>query len=656
MGRVTTIGDDSSAVGGLADKLVTYSYDYANQMTRVERGANGGSLDFDTRYAYDGMGRVSEIAHSGAIGSQLAAFNSYAYQYDKAHRIIEQITTRDEAISALSAISAVDTETFTFDDAGQLTDVTATGSDDETYEYDENGNRKEDGVISIGDHNRLDADADWTYTYDREGNLTRRDAQIGSDYTTYEWDNQNRLEKLVSVVGGSTQTIEYRYNAAGQLSSRTTGGQTEHYIYNGSQRVLALDDAGNVLHRYTWGPGVDQLLVDEVFNGTGQVEETLWAANDHLGSVTQLLDDTGTVVEHREYDSFGAIDQVFDETGTEVGSANLRSEVAHTGSFWDDDAALYQKRARWYDAESGRFIGEDPATDGSNWYAYAGNDPVNFIDPTGLAQAGHPLSVLDANIGGPSIDDQLRGAGIPWAVRQSDISFLNTSASISSASSAKNVNLDALSGFAVGTGINAASLAHASLNVSFVPESVPIGSLLSKFSDSSYLHLTDIGDKAIAKGIFPSSSWAIKKDVTELTVPVFKELVVGKNAIEYGTSATRFVSVDPSNVGYSSFETAMVENSLGIQEYSNLERVVPNSVIDVPRMSAAGKNTVADELLNLPKFRPRVGLGSTARGSAVGVYANLAIDSALITTDILFQYQEHQFRLEYVIRPLEEAA
>ena len=406
LGRVTTIGDDSSAVGGLADKLVTYSYDYANQMTRVERGANGGSLDFDTRYAYDGMGRVSEIAHSGAIGSQLAAFNSYAYQYDKAHRIIEQITTRDEAISALSAISAVDTETFTFDDAGQLTDVTATGSDDETYEYDENGNRKEDGVISIGDHNRLDADADWTYTYDREGNLTRRDAQIGSDYTTYEWDNQNRLEKLVSVVGGSTQTIEYRYNAAGQLSSRTTGGQTEHYIYNGSQRVLALDDAGNVLHRYTWGPGVDQLLVDEVFNGTGQVEETLWAANDHLGSVTQLLDDTGTVVEHREYDSFGAIDQVFDETGTEVGSANLRSEVAHTGSFWDDDAALYQKRARWYDAESGRFIGEDPATDGSNWYVYAGNDPINFIDPTGLAQAGNPLNSLAGGYSGNNVQEE----------------------------------------------------------------------------------------------------------------------------------------------------------------------------------------------------------------------------------------------------------
>ncbi|WP_316862232.1 RHS repeat-associated core domain-containing protein [uncultured Cohaesibacter sp.] len=40
--------------------------------------------------------------------------------------------------------------------------------------------------------------------------------------------------------------------------------------------------------------------------------------------------------------------------------------------------------ARWYDADTARFITEDPARDGLLWYAYCKNNPMNFVDPTGL--------------------------------------------------------------------------------------------------------------------------------------------------------------------------------------------------------------------------------------------------------------------------------
>nr|WP_280113288.1 RHS repeat-associated core domain-containing protein [Salinispira pacifica] len=43
-----------------------------------------------------------------------------------------------------------------------------------------------------------------------------------------------------------------------------------------------------------------------------------------------------------------------------------------------------QAEVCWYDAENGRFVSEDPVRDGVNWYAYVGNDPVNFVDPLGL--------------------------------------------------------------------------------------------------------------------------------------------------------------------------------------------------------------------------------------------------------------------------------
>jgi uncharacterized protein RhaS with RHS repeats len=45
---------------------------------------------------------------------------------------------------------------------------------------------------------------------------------------------------------------------------------------------------------------------------------------------------------------------------------------------------LYYFNARWYDPELGRFITEDPIKDGLNWFAYVNNNPLRYVDPTGL--------------------------------------------------------------------------------------------------------------------------------------------------------------------------------------------------------------------------------------------------------------------------------
>jgi len=53
----------------------------------------------------------------------------------------------------------------------------------------------------------------------------------------------------------------------------------------------------------------------------------------------------------------------------------------------DDQGGLYYFNARWYDAELGRFTTEDPIKDGTNWYAYVNNRPLNHTDPSGLRPA-----------------------------------------------------------------------------------------------------------------------------------------------------------------------------------------------------------------------------------------------------------------------------
>lgn len=63
----------------------------------------------------------------------------------------------------------------------------------------------------------------------------------------------------------------------------------------------------------------------------------------------------------------------------------------YTGKQWDEDAELYYFNARWYDPKTARFITKDPIKDGMLWHAYCHNNPIGFVDPTGLSdrQNGH---------------------------------------------------------------------------------------------------------------------------------------------------------------------------------------------------------------------------------------------------------------------------
>ena len=68
-------------------------------------------------------------------------------------------------------------------------------------------------------------------------------------------------------------------------------------------------------------------------------------------------------------------------------SASLASEFGFTGQLWLPSVQLYYYKARMYSPQLGRFMQRDPLgyAAGLNLYAYAGGDPVNARDPSGLA-------------------------------------------------------------------------------------------------------------------------------------------------------------------------------------------------------------------------------------------------------------------------------
>jgi RHS repeat-associated protein len=87
-------------------------------------------------------------------------------------------------------------------------------------------------------------------------------------------------------------------------------------------------------------------------------------------------------------DHFGAIEQHFFYTpfGVELEGDPSGNPFRYTGRRYDAETGLYYYRARYYDADLGRFLQVDPVGYADQWnlYAYVGNNPLNATDPTGM--------------------------------------------------------------------------------------------------------------------------------------------------------------------------------------------------------------------------------------------------------------------------------
>lgn len=107
-------------------------------------------------------------------------------------------------------------------------------------------------------------------------------------------------------------------------------------------------------------------------------EAVVWYLTDNLGSVRDVADSTGAVVNHVSYDSFG---RVLAQSAPTLGDRFL-----FTAREFDDETGLCFYRARYYSPAIGRFVSEDPVgfdAQDYNLHRYAANNPVSLADPSG---------------------------------------------------------------------------------------------------------------------------------------------------------------------------------------------------------------------------------------------------------------------------------
>lgn len=116
-----------------------------------------------------------------------------------------------------------------------------------------------------------------------------------------------------------------------------------------------------------------------------------WYLYNAHGDVTALTDESGNIQRSYEYNAFGV------QSGS---NGNDQNPYRYCGEYYDVESGYTYLKARYYDAETGRFISEDPALDGDNWYAYCGNDPVNMIDPTGMWGKNNHKKITEKAVNG----------------------------------------------------------------------------------------------------------------------------------------------------------------------------------------------------------------------------------------------------------------
>ena len=184
--------------------------------------------------------------------------------------------------------------------------------------------------------------------------------------------------------------------------SRQTGTDgTTVFIYDQWGNVL-YERSGSEYRDYIRAFGSSLVRIDGTIDSDVHTETSQYYYHtDHLGTVEAVTDASGTEVWSANYSAFGEL------LGT---TGSLDQEAVYTGKDYDDEVGLYYFNARWYDPELGRFISEDPAQDGVNWYVYVSNNPLKFVDPTGLDPSYAGMSTEQVN-GYYSGDDSDEGDG-----------------------------------------------------------------------------------------------------------------------------------------------------------------------------------------------------------------------------------------------------
>ena len=300
------------------------------------------------RFRYDGLSRLTSADY---LWNGISSTNySTSYTYNKQSNIT---SLRRNGRTGASSYGLIDNLTFTLD-GNKLT-----RTDDAATATAYNGGFEFKDAVKQADE----------YAYDKNGNMTK---DLNKDITDIQYNCLN-LPSKVTFKDGSTITYTYALNG--------TKLRTVHKIGN---TTTTTDYCGNVVYEN----GVQKLLLTDAGYITLSDKKYHYYLQDHQGNNRVIVDQTGQKKEVNHYYPFG---------GTFASADGNVQAYKYNGKELDTKKGLnwYDYGARQYDAALGRFTAVDPLTEKyyeMSPYTYCGNNPIKYIDPTGMFYTGYTVN------------------------------------------------------------------------------------------------------------------------------------------------------------------------------------------------------------------------------------------------------------------------
>jgi RHS repeat-associated protein len=329
---------------------ISYQYDADNEITSITQGSLAAGLNYDcdgrranwtlpnsvgvtistlqqgscmpSSDGYDADSRVGQISYA-ANGTSLG---NLTYSYDADGRI----TGKGGSLAAVNLPSSV---------SGNLYNV----------------------ANQVTKWNGVSASSDLAH------NLTLDP----TNSAPYDWDERNQLSDA------STPDYLFFYDALGRRETFDDFGVLQSYLYDGLMGVQENSNNTQTVPTQSyltmpWG----EVLADSATSG--QTTTTTVPLHDLVGSTIGLVNSSGSLATSFTYEPFGAV--------TPSGSPSSYPYL-FVGMEYDSATLLYHTLARYYSPRLQRYLSADPLGFGGgdvNVFAYAGNNPVDLIDPLGM--------------------------------------------------------------------------------------------------------------------------------------------------------------------------------------------------------------------------------------------------------------------------------